>query len=340
MYDHKKLSDPDEFTLRHYNKAMSGLVHDQGFTNESANGLVTILTCCFLFALLESLRGNFSRAIRHIKSGTGLIANHKPSTCLPNQDIANLAAMFHAISGQIGLFSNNRICVDIAQFMIPKKRYSRPARKLRDLVEAEDILNTFDDVISHILWDLDHDWEDNNSECRKQWVVLRKRLRVWDHQFTAVVKDLVGSSQSPTDMEKIINLRIQYKLWELLLNGENLGVGYNNQHTAQLDTADCTLLLDDLECLWSKSKRPFYGLKTDLTTALFQLHVFCDDETVRRRIICMLRARKRREILWDSLQLADFLETDMARRASGLQTARWPDIGPSSHDSALIVFKI
>jgi hypothetical protein len=150
MYDHKKLSDPDEFTLRHYNKAISGQVHDQGFTNESAKGLVTILTCCFLFALLESLRGNFSRAIRHIKSGTELIANHKPSTCLPNQDIADLAAMFHAISGQIGLFSNNRICVDIAQFMIPKKRCSRPARKLRDLVEAEDILNTFNDVISHI----------------------------------------------------------------------------------------------------------------------------------------------------------------------------------------------
>jgi hypothetical protein len=141
-------------------------------------------------------------------------------------------------------------------------------------------------------------------------------------------------------MEKIINLRIQYKLWELLLNGENLGVGYNNQHTAQLDTADCNLLLDDLECLWSKSKRPSYGLKTDLTTALFQLYVFYDDETVRRRIICMLRARKRREILWDSLQLADFLETDMARRASGLQTARWPDIGPSPHESALIVFGI
>ena len=91
--------------------------------------------------------------------------------------------------------------------------------------------------------------------------------------------------------------------------------------------------------MWSKSKQPVYGLKTDLTTALYQLYVFCADEAVRRRIISMLRSRRRREILWDSLELANFLEVDMARRAAGSQTERWPDIGPSPDDSALVVFK-
>jgi hypothetical protein len=153
------------------------------------------------------------------------------------------------------------------------------------------------------------------------------------------VKDLVISGEFPRNQKRVVNLKIQYKLWELLLNEENLVVDCNNQHSAQLDAAECSLLLDDLDCLWSKSKQPLYGLKTDLTTALFQLYVFCTDETVRRRIIRMLRSRERREILWDSLELADFLETDMARRASGFQMARWPDIGPSPHNTALIVFK-
>jgi hypothetical protein len=329
--NHKEPSNLDSFTLQHYNKAIYDLIRGGGATNEPGPNLVTILTCCVLFALLESLRGNFSEAIRHIKSGTELIANNKPSTHLPNHDIEGLAAMFHAISGQVGLFSHNRIFADMTQFMAPKKKYNRPAGKLRDLVEAEDMMNTFDDVANYISWDLDHDWEDVDSECKKQWDVLRQRLKVWDRQFMALVKELEGSDEYRTNWERIVNLKIQYKLWELLLGEESLVVDCND--TAELDAAECSLLLDDLDGLWSKSTRPLYGLKTDLSTALF-------DETVRRRIICMLRSRRRREILWDSLELADFLETDMARRASGFQTERWPDIGPSPHDGALIVFKI
>lgn len=351
MGDHRRPSDIDSFTLRHYNEAISDLLHDRDSTTESASNLVTILTCCILFALLESLRGNFSEAIRHIKSGTELIANYKPSIYLPSHDFEDLAAMFHAISGQVGLFSEDRIFADVRHFLVPKKKHRG---RLRDLVEAEDVMNSFDDDIGHITWDLDHDWEDDNSECIKQWETLRQRLKTWDHQFLTIVKKLMDSGEYSENVERIANLKIQHKLWELLLDGPDSSVEFEcsksptegsvesecrEPPTAILDAAECDLLLDDLECLWSKSNRPLYGLKTDLTTALFQFYVFCIDDSVRRRIICMLRSRRRREILWDSLELADFLERDMARRACGIQKDRWPDIGPSPDDSALIVFK-
>jgi hypothetical protein len=335
--DDKKPSTLDHFTLRHYNEAIHDLIHNEASTKESANNLVTILTCCVLFALLESLRGNFTEAIRHIKSGTELIANREPSTCLPNHDIEELAAMFHAISGQVGVFAHNRIFADMTQFMVTKKKYNKPAGKLRDLVEAEDMMNTFDDVANHISWDLDDDCDDPNSESKKQWEILRQRLEVWNHQFTDVVMDLAGSDEYSKCFDRILNLRIQYKLWDLLLGEDSVVIDCDD--TAQFDAVECNLLLTDLNSLWNKSTRPLYGLKTDLSTALFQLYCFCNDETVRRRIIGMLRSRKRREILWDSLELADFLEKDMARRAAGLQTDRWPEIGPSPHGSALIVFK-
>lgn len=223
--------------------------------------------------------------------------------------------------------------------MAPKKKYSRPAGRLRDLDEAEDVMNTFDDVVSRISWDLDQDKEDNDCESRKQCAILRQRLQAWNHQFTAIAENLVDLGEYSKNRERIINLKIQYRLWELLLGEESLFIGCNDWCPAQLDAVECTLLLDELDRLWSKSKRPLYGLKTDLITALFQLYVFCTEETVRRRIIYILRARRRREILWDSLELADFLEMDMAHRASGFQTAAWPDIGPSPHHGALIVYK-
>jgi hypothetical protein len=335
--DVKRPSNLDGFTLRHYNEAIHDLVHEGDSTSESTTNLVTILTCCVLFALLESLRGNFREAIRHIKSGTELIANHKPSTYLPNHDIEDLAAMFHAISGQVGIFSHNRLFADMTQFMTPKKKYSRPAEKLRDLVEAEDTMNTFDDVANHITWDLNDDCEGGDSECKEQWAILRQRLTVWEYQFSAIVTDIAGSDEYSKNLDRIVNLKIQYKLWELALGEDGPEVDCGN--TAQLDAAECNLLLNDLSYLWNKPTRPLYGLKTDLSTAMFQLYVFCNDETVRRRIIRMLRSRKRREILWDSLELANFLEKDMARRAAGIQMERWPDIGPSPHDGALIVFK-
>jgi hypothetical protein len=53
----------------------------------------------------------------------------------------------------------------------------------------------------------------------------------------------------------------------------------------------------------------------------------------------MLRSQRRREIVWDSGDLSDFLEKDMWQRAIGLQTERWPDIGPSKDEGALLVLR-
>jgi hypothetical protein len=227
----------------------------------------------------------------------------------------------------------------MTQFMGPKKKNITPITEFRTLIEAENAMNTFDDFASHIHWDMHQDWEDDSSECIKQWQILRRQLEAWNDQFTALVKDLIGSGGYANNLERIINLKIQHKLWELLVGDESFDFDCSAQDETQVDAAECSLLLDDLDQLWNKSKQPLYGLKTDLTTALFQLYVFCPDETIRRRIIGMLRSRRRREILWDSLELADFLERDMARRECGLQTETWPDIGPSPDDGALIVFK-
>ncbi|KAL3588215.1 hypothetical protein FPOAC2_14114 [Fusarium poae] len=327
-------SDLDGFTLRHYNEAIADLLRDKISPNDTATDLVTVLTCCVLFALTESLRGNFGEAIRHIKSGTELIANHRPSVYLPNRDIEELATIFHVIGGQIGLFSEDRLFADITQFLVPKQKYSRPAGKLRDLDEAEAVMNTFDDIVGYISWDLDEDGDDDddNSESCKQWEALQQRLQAWGHQFKAITQDLVNSGDYERNWERIANLKIQYKLWELLLDE-------NEEETTQIEVADCNILLDNLGRLWNKSSRPFYGLKTDLTTALYQSYVFCPNQAVRRRIICMLRSRRRREILWDSFELANLLETDMAKCAAGIETEKWPTIGPSPNEGALIVFR-
>ena len=314
------------FALGHYNQAISELIRYTNAGAASGGHIPTILTCCFLVVLMESLRGDFSEAIRHLESGCRLIVSHAPGSFASNIHTKELAAMFHAISSQLSLFSETRLFPDLTEFMAPMKKYENFTGRLRDLDEAEDTLNSFDDILSHISWDME------DRECGKEWEALRQQIQCWHIEFQRIA----GNSH---DMRRIANLKIQHKLWELLMEGEPPDADCDDGYEVEMDPAECNLLLDEVEWLWSNSPQPHFGLKTDLSTAIYQLYVFCKDDTVRRRIIRILRSRQRREITWDSLELARFLEADMLRRDKGLQTEEWPNIGPSACDDALLVFK-
>ncbi|GKU10790.1 unnamed protein product, partial [Fusarium langsethiae] len=152
-------------------------------------------------------------------------------------------------------------------------------------------------------------------------------------QFDVLTNKLTQNDKKQAHVERIVNLRIQHKLWEVLLDGEC------NEDEANIDPTECNLLLDQVEQLWCNPANPCFGLKIDLTAALYQLYVYCTDDQVQHRIIALLRSKKRREIIWDSGDLADFLEKDMWQRAIGLQTERWPDIGSSKDEGALLVLR-
>lgn len=297
-----------------------------------------MLTCCILFVLLESLRGDSGEALRHLESGLKILMNHKPKTYLPNGDVHALAAVFHAISSQVGLFAEDRIFPDVTHLLTPAQKHKMPTHEFRDLDEAENIMNGFDDIVNYITWDLDQDWEDETSDCNTKWQVLRQDVRKWEGKFRALLNKLTHNGQYRGNLGRIVNLEIQHKLWELLLDGECLVASTGDEHEANLNPVECSYLLDQLDQLWHNPRLPCFGLKTDFTTALYQLYVYCIDESMRRRIISMLRSQRRREIVWDSIKLADFLETDMTHRVAGLQQKRWPDIGPSTRGGALLLF--
>ncbi|UZP38540.1 hypothetical protein NXS19_006356 [Fusarium pseudograminearum] len=321
----------DRFILQHYNESISKLAN----SHEEGPDISTILTCCILFIILECLRGDFEEAIRHLESGIKILSNHTPKMYLPNGQVQELATIFHAISSQVAIFAEDRIFPDVTHLLMPPKRIKKGIQgEFRDLDEAEDVMNKFDDVINEISWDMEQDWDNEDSECVIRWVKLREEVRDWKTQFDVLINKPARKGQKEVHVERILNLRIQHKLWEVLLDGE-----YNEEDEADIDPTECNLLLDQVEQLWCNPANPRFGLKIDLTAALYQLYVYCTDDQVRKRIIGLLRSQKRREIIWDSGDLADFLEKDMWQRAIGLQTERWPDIGPSKDEGALLVLR-
>jgi len=79
----------NQFALRHYNDAISALVgksktqqqkqqlqHRPAQRGSPLSDLVTTVTCCFLFVVLESMRGDYAEALRHMEAGMTIIANH------------------------------------------------------------------------------------------------------------------------------------------------------------------------------------------------------------------------------------------------------------------------
>ncbi|KAH7012476.1 uncharacterized protein B0I36DRAFT_339349 [Microdochium trichocladiopsis] len=360
----------DRFALQHYNQAISSLVKARDTTND----MVTTVTCCFLFVLLESLRGEYGEALRHLEAGMTILADHQPTTALPNREVQELASMFHPIGCEVGVFAETRLFPDISRFQAPMKKYKRRTNELRDLDEAEDVMNTRDDLITLITIDLEQDWDNPDSDCNTQWELLRISVQNWNVQFNALVDRMLRDGEYDDNIQKITNLKLQYKMWELLMEvGDECDAGgcpassYGNGNSTScnggrgsysplatvppdvgptpgppaMDAAECSALLDEVDKLWYSTTTPRFALKTDLLTAIFQLYVFCLDEDVRLRIINMLRARRRREIIWDSAALADFLERDMEQRRTcgGERCERWPNLGPSPSAEALVVFR-
>ncbi|KAH7020862.1 uncharacterized protein B0I36DRAFT_296324 [Microdochium trichocladiopsis] len=350
---HEPPSSLNHFALKHYNEAISALVRagqQQSSSPSSPADIATTVTCCFLFILLESLRGDYAEALRHLEAGTTILADHHPASYLPNRDMQELAAIFHAISGQVAVFTEERIFPDLSRFRSPMKKYPNRTEELRDIDEAEDVLNTLDDLLIYVTVDLPQDWDSPTSDCVMQWEIMRISVQRWKVQYDALVQRLTREGEYKANLERIVNLRVQYKMWEMLMDHDQ------DCEPPEMSPEECNELLDLLDQLWYSPSRAVFGLKTDLLTALYQLYVFCQDEATRTRIITMLRARRRREIIWDSSALADFLERHMQKtKASSQRLAggavagvavekpkasdRWPDIGPSPAAEALVVFR-
>ncbi|KAH8172153.1 fungal specific transcription factor domain-containing protein [Sarocladium implicatum] len=341
---HDKFVAPDSgaslaqhFALSHYNQAISELLQSKDPHEDASSQLNTVLTCCFLFVLIECLRGDFEEAMRHLEAGSRLILETKADTESPTKPMLELAPMFHALSSQLSLFVDDRIFPDLTGLVMPMKKYPMPVGKLRDLDEAEDVMNSFDDVLMSM-----DNFEECSEECDKIWNDLQEQMKSWNEEFQALLLNAPPTDQDDSEYRRIINLRTQYKLWQLLFEEDCEDDDHEcGGPTATISPAECNVMLDEIEYLWrgTDTTRPQFGLKTDLITALFQLYVYCPDETVQRRIITLLRSRHRREIAWDSVELARYLEMHESQRMAGLVRKRWPNIGPSYESDALLVFR-
>lgn len=324
--------------INQYNQAISLLV--SSIASGRISDIGPTLTCCLLFVLLESLRGNQAEALRHLEAGSRLIVDGQQGA-KPRQIPQWLIAAFHSLCTQATVFADDRLFPDLTPHLgaAEKPGGTRALRPFADLDEANEALNRLDSTMNHICWDVPSFCENEVAcncpvDCACQGCQARKLLDDEIAAFSARFKPVaekLGTKMDVTQRQRLLRLQLTEKMWQWLLvdGADYLAIGAERANEL-LDHVEQFLLLS--------ASRPTFCLSADIIPSIIKIYEHCADPAARWRAIDLLRAHPRREIIFNSDQVADRLEASFSCISLDKYERNFT-IGPSTEKEAWIRFK-
>ncbi|CAH0038693.1 unnamed protein product [Clonostachys solani] len=335
-----------EAVLNHqYNQAITRLVPLMSHPPDSNPNIPLILICCLLFVYLEALRGARTEAFQHLASGSRLLASLSevsPTPPVSEETLREIAALFRGIGSDVTPFTYDKLLSNLASFANPAAGDSEAADKpFASLEEVWDELAEIEMQMYDTEWAAEEGgkWADVPLEHREveraSWETVKKRFLVWEARFEQTLEALGLESD---ESYEVLNLRLQRHMWRLMVDDDE-EESWDADPTMEPD--ECAKVMDQVERLLSMtpSTMRVFTLHADLIPALIVVYGSCTDTAVRRRAITLLRLRRRREIVWDSEEIAQFLEADLERCLAGAKKAEWPEIGPCANRKALLFYR-
>jgi len=301
-----------------------------------------IMTCCLLFVCLESLRGNQSVALRHMESGSRLLLEHLDPQTESDPGLHRLALIFHTLGNQAGLFSESRVIPDPAPHRSSFDQDSVTfAEALTTMAEADEVLDKLDNYYNNMIW-TEHSnclhyaggrcWCPYGCECRGclEWKAFELRVKSFDSRLQPLVAGLSGH---PQEQQSLLRLRLLNKVWQWTVHDGSRD--HAQEDSDQLKTTVSNDLLELAErILTLTALRPTYSLAADTIPTLITVFDICRDPASKRRIIQLLRAYPRTEIIFNSDNVAAYLEHHMSQMHVGghnsencasVDLSRWPN---------------
>ncbi|VUC25785.1 unnamed protein product [Clonostachys rosea] len=326
-----QIAQYNAFIHTQYSMAISHLI--PVMSDFQSENIELVLVSCLLFIYLETLRGNHSEALRHLISGQKLLKNLSDQGPMPSvEGLTKIATLFRALGSIVNAFGENRILSDLTVYAKPVYGSNDPNQPYDSLAKAMDELTLLELELSDITF-LEEGAIDERSceEIEKQEQVydaVIQRYRIWDKRLEETVRVL-----SPSEDFVFLNIKVQQAMWQLVLACEF-------EEEPELQPEQCWPLLDMIEKLliMTPSTQRTFALRGDLIPPLIGIYGTCKDFSVRRRAITLLRLRRRKELVWDGEEAANFLENDLKMCLVGLKAPSWPDIGPLANKNALLSY--
>jgi hypothetical protein len=328
----------ERLLLAHYNQAITQLT--PLFQNPTGLDISHVLVCCLLFVSLESLRGSNSEALRHLESGVHLIAAHAGASEGQVRDLMQeLATVFCFVGTDATIFMDKSMLPDITAHILPPAFISDASQPFATLAEAEDALAQLEISISLIDYPGDEDCSGGSQKSSSEseswdpaWERLRQSYREWESRFDRAEAALKASISSARDQERYLRLELERLLW---------GLTFEPEDESQYVAAYFPKVPDQIDRMLAAGavSHARYTFRADIVPSVIMAYTCCSDTAVRERLIAQLRSRPRRELVWDSRSVADFLEKDLEDRRAGMKYPPWPEVGPSTKQGALLTLR-
>ena len=296
--------------LQQYNAAIRHLTYA---AQVDADDIKQTLICCLIFFCIESVIGNYAESIQHLRAGARLLNSHCEREKLMGSDnidqaIGRLADTFAELGVDAGFFLDENLVPKLGYNSIPTAQDSTLDTPFKDLADARRSVSAI--VI---------DFNRTVDFCRKDWfapqmLLMYERFKRWAARFDKTTFQFAGGSPTPTEHHELLTMRMSRKLWIAVIDTgghyPNIGADFNDS---------LSLILDEAESLikpLASAPHPIFTLQADIVPPLAYVCELTTDTQIQQRAIDLLRSVKRREGIWDSQEVAEYLADYLLARDS------------------------
>lgn len=307
----------EHLILQQYNMAIQDLTARMG--ESATTDLHLTLACCLIFFCIESMMGRYTESIQHLRAGSRLLASPNgaspsrestPTSFSSDDAICEMAQTFSTLGIHAALFLDEPVVDDLSLY----SRFNGASELLEGPFES---LADARRQISAIEVDFNHSLEGAGGNVdAPQMQPIHHRVHRWMSRFDQSRKVLGESVKSQAEQHEFLSLCLSRRLWQSVIRPHTRAPSPTRFADATEDDQAFTEVLDLAEMLAMRRKdnHPVFTLSADIVPALNFICDTTDNAQIQRRAIHLLRGMQRREGLWDSVEVAEYLEDSLSAR--------------------------
>lgn len=299
----------ENLVLAQYNQAIQHLT-SQMYESKTTDFHLT-LVCCLIFFSIENLMGRYAESLRHLRAGSRLLASpngysssgeslpNSPTSFASDDAICEMAEVFSTLGVHASLFLDEAVVDDLSFYYKVKPGFDRSNGPFEDLAEARSHLSAIEVDFN---MNLERGEDDLESPALSP---SYDRLRHWVTRFDQLNEDLSEKKLTQAEQREHLALRLSRRLWTTIVEAEEID---DQAFGEVLNLAELLVLCTP------DSSQPTFALHADIIPAINFVCDTSDDIEIQRRAIRLLKSMQRREGLWDSQDVAEYLEDSLAAR--------------------------
>ncbi|KAK1988226.1 LOW QUALITY PROTEIN: C6 zinc finger protein [Colletotrichum cereale] len=324
---------------RHYRKAVTGTIDIMA--DPSPVNIRITLICCLVFVCFEIVRGQYDKAVQHLRAGSRILESLHQAALASQNDPKSLSASDRCLAetvqkhfNQLCDITNMFICMgmdasmlieadvvpDLTFFTQPEVEQSK-ATPFSSVFEARQCFHYVERMFAQAFEDswycsIDSCWHStpscgghkppSGSERSNDaaWDTANACFEAWCARFE-LFQQALPEKMEPADLHELKALRFSRNSW-VIFNEQDGPCALKKSDMANLHRL--VDMAEDIVAFREEQARPTFALAADIVPSLTYVCAFCDNVDLERRIIDVLRRMKRREGMWDSQEMANLYE--------------------------------